>query len=120
MNRELDVLGRILLRKGDPADRERGYWSIDKVGEMTSYDTPGCIYASATYTDVDYFMRCPYCDKMLSVHNIALISRDGRALHEEYSYVLDCIACNHCGRHYWVNLAGMTKVLQEAHNFIAR
>jgi len=92
----------VILEKGDPADRTRGYWSIDRVGH--AIHTVNFGGDALLYTEVDYFMRCPFCETLFTIYVEPLIAVDGNTRRDRCS---DCIQCSRCDRHYWVDLAGM-------------
>ena len=95
----------ILYDEGDPSDRVRCFWQIDRVGDKKNHEIDGFNYADV---EVSYFMRCPYCDKMMSVLVIVGVSENMEPLR---THLFDCLLCD-CGRHYYVLLRGMGKAIR--------
>ena len=87
------------------ADRVRGFWKLGRVGSKMDH----LLYTSS-FVDVtvDYFMRCPYCEKMMSVQNSVLLSVNGMPYSVEAE---DCLVCFDCQRHYFVTLVKMTETV---------
>ena len=97
MERVYSRIGDVVLAQGNAADRTQGFWQIEKVYDPVDH-------YGITYSTVEYYFRCPWCNALKMSTAIATIKRFSGPYDTEG--VRDCLNCE-CDRHYWLELKGL-------------